>query len=249
MLYIENIDSCTFKMWGTNVSQTGVKILGKEGLAAKGQEPAYNETTGRISIYNFQKDEKLLNHKPVSEIVLQGVIYATAQAFVSAFNALMAECCCGGGGSIDVDVIVDAIEALGDRIVASNCCNECNDWSIEEVESGSVTFPANTLNSITIIIESGTVNISNGTDDADLIEGETVTYTASQLLAEEVIVDATDGRAICAVLRCTPVTTTTTTGTPGTTTTTTTVYCDSQEIGTGIPLIIYDFPSKGGGVN
>jgi len=220
MLYIENIDDCTFKMWGTNVSQTGVKIIGKQGIVVKAQEPAYNETYGRIRIYDSSKDEYLLNHKPVSEIVLDSVIYATAEAFVVAFNTMITACgCSGGSGTIDVDVIVDAIEALGDRLIANDCCDECNDWSLGTVESESLTLAANTLHSITIIIESGTVNISNGTENADLIEGETVTYTASLgNLTQAVTIDATSGKAIYTIITC--VTTTTTTGAPTTTTTT-----------------------------
>lgn len=247
MLYIENIDDCTFKMWGTNVSKTGVKILGKQGLSAKAQEPAYNETQGRISIYNFQKDEKLLNHKPVSEIVLNGVIYATGESFVVAFNTMITECCCGGsGGTIDVDVIVDAIEALGDRLIANDCCDECNDWSLGTVENDTHTITALSVHSVTIIVESGTVNISNGTENADLIEGETVTYTASHgLLTQAVAIDATNGKAIYTIITC--VTTTTTTAVP--TTTTTTIECDTQRIGTGTPDYALEFPSQLGGVN
>lgn len=94
MLYIVNIDDCNFKMYGDEVSQTGLKILGKSGLVAKAQEPAYNETQGRVSIFNFQKDEKLLNHKDVSDISLNGTVHATAEAFIIAFNFMMMECCC-----------------------------------------------------------------------------------------------------------------------------------------------------------
>ena len=95
MLFIEKIDDCNFKMYGDEVSRTGLKILGKSGLVAKAQKPAYNEVQGRISIFNSGKNEKLLNHKVVSGISLNGTVHVTAEAFVIAFNAMIAECCCG----------------------------------------------------------------------------------------------------------------------------------------------------------
>lgn len=218
MLYIVNIDDCTFRMYGTNVSQQGVKVLHKQGLVAKSHEPAYNEAVGRVAIYNFQKGEKFLAHKPVDEIVLNGVTYASAQGFVSAFNTMMADCCCGGGGSGDYTEIIDAIDALGDRLIANDCCEECNDWSIGTADSESVTIDADSVHSITIIVETGTVNISNGTENADLIEGESVSFTASKgNLTQAVTIDATAGKAIYTVIRCVP--TTTTTEEPVTTTT------------------------------
>ena len=222
MLYIVNIDDCTFRMYGTNISQTGVKVLHKQGLVAKSHEPAYNESVGRVAIYNFQKGEKMLAHKPVSEIVLNGTTYATAQGFVAAFNTMMALCCCGGGGSGDYTEIIEAIDNLGDIIIANNCCDECNDWSVGAVETTTKTFAADTLHSITIIVETGTVNVSNGTENADLIEGESVTWTTSHgKLTQAVIIDATNGKAIYAIITCAEVTTTTTELVPESSTTTT----------------------------
>lgn len=227
MLYIVNIDDCTFRMYGTNISQQGVKVLHKQGLVAKSHEPAYNEATGRVAVYNFQKGEKMLAHKPVDEIVLNGVTYATAEGFVRAFNTMITECCCGGGGSGDYTEIIEAIDNLGDRLIANDCCEECNDWSIGTVESGTYTFDADTIHSITIIVETATVNVSNGTENADLIEGETVTFTASKgNLTQAVTIDATNGKAIYTVIRCVP--TTTTTEEP---VTTTTDDCTLLEIG------------------
>ncbi len=210
MLYIVNIDDCTFRMYGTNISQQGVKVLHKQGLVAKSHEPAYNEAVGRVAIYNFQKGEKFLAHKPVDEIVLNGVVYASAQGFVSAFNTMMALCCCGSGGSGDYTEIIEAIDNLGDRLIADSCCEECNDWSIGTVDGGSYTFAADSIHSITIIIESGTVNVSNGTENADLIEGESVSFEASKgNLTQAVTIDATNGKAIYTVITCVEVTTTT----------------------------------------
>jgi hypothetical protein len=247
MLYIENIDDCNFRMYGTNISKTGVKVFSKTGFLAKAIEPAYNEVTGRICIYDSGKDEKLLNHKEVSGINLDGIVYATAEAFVVAFNNLMAECCCSGsgGGSGDYTELIDTIENYGDSIITIlnrtiSCeCNNCNDWSIGTAEGESVTFDTNTIHSITIIVESGTVNVSNGTENADLIEGESVTYTAEATLNQAITIDATSGKAIYAIITCTATTTTTTVEQ----TTTTTVECDFQEIGTEEPDYVLEFPS------
>jgi hypothetical protein len=250
MLYIVNIDDCTFRMYGTNISQTGVKVLHKQGLVAKSHEPAYNETVGRVAIYNFQKGEKFLSHKPVSEIILNGTLYATAEGFVSAFNTMMAACCCGGsGGSGDYTEIITAIENLGDRIIANNCCDECNDWSVGAVENATKVFDANTLHSITIIVETGTVNVSNGTENADLIEGESVTWTATKrTLNQEVTITATSGKAIWAIITCAEVTTTTTPeAVPESSTTTTEEVCILARIGTTTPDYVSEFPSKTGG--
>ena len=240
MLYIVNIDDCTFRMYGTNVSQTGVKVLHKQGLVAKSHEPAYNEAVGRVAIYNFQKGEKFLSHKPVDEIVLNGTTYATAQGFVAAFNAMMALCCCGSGGSGDYTEIIEAIDNLGDRLIANDCCEECNDWSIGTADGTTVVIPADSVHSITIIIETGTVNVSNGTENADLIEGETVTWTASKRnLTQAVTIDATEGKAIYTVLTCVEVTTTT-----DEPVTTTTDDCVLTEVGDmGVEYEIVEFPS------
>lgn len=247
MLYIENIDDCNFRMYGTNISVTGVKVLSKTGFLAKALEPAYNETKGRICIYDSGKDEKILNHKAVSDINLDGTVYATAEAFVVAFNNLMAECCCSGsgGGSGDYTELIETIENYGDSVIdllnrTIACeCRDCNDWSIGTAESESVTLDANTIHSITIIVESGTVNVSNGTENADLIQGETVTYNAESTLAQAITIDATSGKAIYAIITCTPATTTTTVEQ----TTTTTIDCDLQEIASEEADYVLEFPS------
>lgn len=90
MLYIEDIDDNTFKMYGDVVSQEGKRILPKLGVTAKAKEPAYNETTGRIGIWDSEKAIWLLAYKPVNEIDLGGTVHATADAFVVAFNIMVA---------------------------------------------------------------------------------------------------------------------------------------------------------------
>lgn len=214
MLYIENIDDCTFRMYGDLTTSAGVKILDKRNFVARGVEPQSAETQGRITIYNATLREKLLSLKPVTHINLDGVIYASAGTFCSAFNALMAECCCAGGGtSGDNTELIETINEAADRIIQSfvdnNCCPDCDEWSTGDVEGDSQTFDADTLHSITIIVESGTVNVSNGTENVDMIEGQSVTYTATYKLTQALTIDATLGKAIYAIITCAESTTTT----------------------------------------
>jgi hypothetical protein len=101
MLYIESIDDCNMSLHGNAVAQTGLKIVGKKEFLARANEPVYNETYGRVTVYNINKDEKLVECKPVNEITLDGVVYGTAQTFVVAFNNLINLCCCGEvGGTV-----------------------------------------------------------------------------------------------------------------------------------------------------
>ena len=247
MLYIRNIDDCNFKIYGSK-TPTGVRVLPKNSYRARAQEPESDETYGRVNIFDISVRDKLLNQKLVSEINLDGVIYATAEAFVVAFNALMNQCCASGGGTTDLTEVIEGIDEINDKLtqmINANCCDDCRDWSIGTADGNSVTLDAGTIHSITIIVESGTVNVSNGTENADLIEGQSVTYTASHgNLTQAITIDATEGKAIYAIITC-AATTTTTTSEPEVTTTTTT--CDLQRIGTGTPDFISEFPSKTGG--
>ena len=219
MLILETVDSCTLKVSGDNIASTvGAKYVNVRNLMAKGVEPAIPyELIGRVTVYDATKSEKLFSLVPVSQIELNAVTYLTAGAFVTAFNALVAECCCGVAAI--GENIVDAIEAQTETLVAA-INKDYNCWSTGEVDGSSTTIAAGTVNSVTIIVEEGTVNISNGVENADLIEGETVTFTASTLIANSVVIDATSGRAIYITMSATCSSTTTTTA-PVTTTTTT----------------------------
>lgn len=241
MLYIENIDDCTFRMYGSNVAQAGVKVLSKMGLAAKAQEPAYNESTGRVSIYNYQKDEKLLNHKAVSSVLLDGVLYANAETFVNAFNNLMAECCCGSGSGSTTEII-DWLETISEQIAALIQCNcrDCNEAGMGSVEDDDITFDANTLNSITIIVETGSVTISAGEESVTLIKGETVTFNASSKISNAITIDATGegNKAVYVKISCNET---------ATTTTTTTVCENLAYISTSTPDFVLEYPSNSQG--
>lgn len=96
MLYIINIDACNFSLEGLLATQTGLKVYGKKEFAAKACEPVYNETFGRVTVYNMNTDQKIVDKTPINEIDLDGTVHVTAQAFVVAFNNLMKQCCCGG---------------------------------------------------------------------------------------------------------------------------------------------------------
>ena len=132
----------------------------------------------------------------------------------------------GQGSVVNVDFtdLINAIvAATGDvvnAVVAGYCCQECNNWSAGNVTSDSLSLPSSTVHSITIIVESGTVTLSNGTQTVSLIEGMSVTLTASQLLSEALTIDATNGSAAYVMIACSPITTTTTTEEVTTTTTT-----------------------------
>lgn len=97
MLFIEKIDDCNFRVYGDSISKSGLKIVSMKVLVARAMEPAYNETQGRIRIFDSEKEEYIVNHKPVSQITLDGVVYITAAGFVQAFNTTVNECCCEDG--------------------------------------------------------------------------------------------------------------------------------------------------------
>lgn len=192
MLYILNIDDCNFSIYGGLGTITGLKVLGKREFVAKACEPVYNETHGRVMVYNINNLQNLVDKTPISQITLNGTVHSTAQAFVVAFNAMIATCVGSsggdGGGAYSVDY---------------------NEWLIGSSEAETKTFDADTIHSVTIIVEAGTVNVSNGTENANLITGESVSFSATTLLANDVVIDATDGKAIWVATTFTETTTTT----------------------------------------
>lgn len=91
------------------------------------------------------------------------------------------------------------------------CCEECNSWGTLVIEGEGYTFPIGNINSITIIVEEGTVVISNGFDSSELTQGMSVDLTATTVLEQPVMVDASSGKAVCVYLYCSGITTTTST--------------------------------------
>lgn len=91
------------------------------------------------------------------------------------------------------------------------CCEECNGWGTLVIENESYTFPAGNINSITIIVEEGPITVSNGISSSVLIQGMEIDVTATTVLEQPVIVDASSGKAVCVYLYCSGITTTTST--------------------------------------
>ena len=116
MLHITNIDDCNFSMYGDLIGIAGLKVLGKTDVLAKASEPVYNESQGRITIYNSSKQLTLVGRKPVDELNLDGTVYLTSQEFVVAFNNLMNQCCCNGGESTTTEEITTTSELDGELL-------------------------------------------------------------------------------------------------------------------------------------
>lgn len=208
MLFITNIDDCTFKIHGDSIySTTGVRILNKKNFLVKIVEPAVPyESVGRVTIYDGVKQEKLVTLKPLDQIDLNGTVHPTGEAFAVAFNTMIAQCCCGGSSGES----------------GYNTAYDCPYFG--SIESTTGEIPADTYNSVTIIVETGTVNIDNGDQNVDLVEGETVTFTASGTIATAIAIDATEGKAIWIAMGECAGSITTTTTTVAVTTTTTTIF-------------------------
>jgi hypothetical protein len=92
MLTITNIDDCNFSIQGSLGTVTGLKVLGKREFVALATEPVYNETYGRVKVYNINNNLTLVDRTPINEITLNGTVHTTAQAFVVAFNNMIQEC-------------------------------------------------------------------------------------------------------------------------------------------------------------
>lgn len=83
MLHIENIDEHSIKFGNGYGGGTHYKVLSKTMVARKDEKDL-------IWIWHTQNNEALLNAASVDEITLDGTVYATAELFVVAFNAVMA---------------------------------------------------------------------------------------------------------------------------------------------------------------
>lgn len=213
MLYIENIDDCNFKMYGST-SQIGEKILSKRGVTAKAMEPAYNETQGRIRIWDAEKEEFLLQHKEVTGITLDSTVYTDSEDFVLAFNTLMELCGASVTGTVDFTDVTAKLQEVIDCV-----CRDCSSWYNGTVTGASETLSAGTINSCTIIVESGSVVVGNGTTTQTLVAGMSVTIEADNPLDQDIVIDATSGVAHYVVTTCTTTTAEATTTTEEVTTT------------------------------
>lgn len=87
MLHIESVNAETFRMYG-NEGVTKSDFYPKEYQASAIRVP--NETEPRISIKHLNLGDKIVNLRKVDEIELNSVVLTTAEAFVSAFNSMIA---------------------------------------------------------------------------------------------------------------------------------------------------------------
>jgi len=193
MLYIDNIDDNSIR-FGNAVGGGAYSKVYPKSLQARKDE------INRIWIWQDQDTESVLDSGQVSEITLNGLVYGTAQGFVTAFNNL----CSASGGE-------------GSSSVLSRIYNTPGGG---EVTSTTATILADTVHSITIICISGTATVTIGSSSIGLAVGESFTWTATGLIDTNIVINASTGAVDYAVIGAAPTTTTTTTVAPTTTTTT-----------------------------
>jgi len=204
MLYIIDIDDNTFGLSGTGQTVVAVEISFPKKYYAMSTNPVGTATGGLVSIKHDESRPALISSRNPDEITLDGTVYTDANDFVVAFNELMK-------GGTTVNAIVDFTDVTTKIQEVIDCvCRDCNDWDINSVESDTVTIAADTVNSCSIIFESGTVNVSNGTNNADLSTGQSITVDGSWGLNQDIVIDASAGKAIYITTSCAEVTTTTT---------------------------------------
>jgi len=195
MLYIDNIDDNSIRFGSAVGGGSYPRILPKT-LQAR----ADTYDTSRVWITNTQNNESMLNVYPASLITLEGTIYSAAD-FVTAFNNL-----CGG-----------SISGEGGTVLATSYSTPGGGT----VTNSTITFLANTLNSLTITCVSGTADITVGTDSLTITQGQSTTWTASALLNKAIGIDTTGSATDSVDYVTIGITPTTTTTTAAVTTTTT----------------------------
>lgn len=84
MLHIENIDLYSIRFGSGYGGGDHSKVYPKSLEARKDEKE-------RIWIWHTENNEAVLNVTPVGDVLLNNVAHATAEAFVVAFNALMAD--------------------------------------------------------------------------------------------------------------------------------------------------------------
>lgn len=202
MLYIDNIDDNSIRFGNAVGGGTHTQVFPKTLQARK-------DDIDRIWITRTDKDENVLNIYPVDEITLEGTVYGTATAFVTAFNNLVGGSISGTGGSVTA--------------------TSYNTPGAGTVTNDTLTFAANTLNSLTVICVVGTADITVGSGSMTIDAGQSITWEADGLLSEAITIDTTGGATyscdyismgIAATTTTTVAATTTTTAAATTTTTT-----------------------------
>jgi len=194
MLYIENIDDNSIRFGSAVGGGTYNKVYPKTLQARK-------DEIDRIWIWHTQNNETVLDCYLVSNISLEGTVYSTAEAFVKAFNNLTGGSISGSGGSLTSSVY--------------------NTPDGGEVTGSSLTIAANTIQSITLTCTVGTAVITVGTSTINMSVGQTISWSAGDLLDTAIKIDTTADPSYSVdyhVIGPAPTTTTTTAATTTTTT-------------------------------
>lgn len=108
MLYIENVDASTFRMFGSN-SAVPADVYPKNYEARATY--SFNEAEPRITIAHKDTGVKIVTQKLFSDISIGSATFLTALSAVTAFNALMASAV--GGSGFGAEYVIPAVEITG----------------------------------------------------------------------------------------------------------------------------------------
>lgn len=225
MLYIIDIDDYSFGLSGAGATASDIAITHPKKFYAFSTNAVGSATGGLVSVIHSELEWRLISSRYPSTMTLDGTVYTDANDFVVAFNTLMAS-------TATVNAVVDFTDVTDKLQDIINCvCRDCSSWSIGTVDNASETLSAGTINSCTIIVETGDVTVSNGSESATLTTGQSITFEADNPLDQDIEIDATGGgKAHYVITTC--ATTTTTTVAPTTTTTTEEVTTTTTEVAT-----------------
>ena len=79
MLYIENIDAYSIRFRSVTTAGTFSQVLPKSLEARK-------DTSDRVWISHTERKENIINNELPANVSLNGIVYGTAEEFVTAFN-------------------------------------------------------------------------------------------------------------------------------------------------------------------
>ena len=202
MLYIIDIDDYSFGLSGTGALTTDIEVVHPKEYYAISTNAVGDATGGLVSIIHKDNKPNIISSRKPSEITLDGTVYSDANDFAIAFNSLMTSAASSGA---DTTSIVNKLQEV------INCvCRDCSSWYNGTVESATTTLSAGTINSCTIIVESGSVIVGNGTTTQTLTTGMSITIEADNPLNQDIVINATSGKAHYVVTTCATTTTTTT---------------------------------------
>ena len=91
MLYIDYLGNDTIRFGDAAGGGDYQKVMSSLSLTARCAEKVGDDTTGRVWIQDEDNEVDVLCNAQVSDITLNGTVYADCGAFVQAFNASIAE--------------------------------------------------------------------------------------------------------------------------------------------------------------